>query len=553
MTQAIAPQTVQSPFGGQHLRWRGHDYDFLRQGDEFFVAMDDADQAPPHDAAPRVTRRVALTTGSHHYEAYWYEAGSTRKLSFFPFVWRVEAQRFIPLDAAFLIPPTEEQGSEGRWNLACNRCHTVLTKPRIEGQFQMDTTSAEFGIACEACHGPGERHVAKNANVATRYAAHFRADGTPADATIVNPAGLPPVRDSMVCGQCHAAVLDKDEATMRSWLKNGSSYRPGDDLAQTRLFRETGAEKFWSDGMIRTSGREYNALIRSPCYTHQDEKRGIMTCLSCHEMHKKPGDPRSDVEWADDMLKPGMRGDLACTQCHSDYTDEKKVAAHTHHQVASEGSRCMNCHMPLTTYGLLKTERSHTITSPTVAESLDVGRPNACNLCHLDRTLAWAGDALEEWYRAPAPRSLRGGRGLTPDEQTIAAGVLWLTRGDAGQRAIVTCALEWDAARATAGTDWCGPYLAELLADPYHAVRYLADRALRRLPGFAGFDYDYTAEPALLQQARLRARDQWTRTTPPQRRPKRDELLIDAQGRIDDERLRRLQGQRDDKRVVLAE
>jgi hypothetical protein len=84
-------------------------------------------------------------------------------------------------------------------------------------------------------------------------------------------------------------------------------------------------------------------------------------------------------------------------------------------------------------------------------------------------------------------------------------------------------------------------------------VRYLADRALRRLPGFAGFDYDYTAEPALLQQARLRARDQWTRTTPPQRRPKRDELLIDAQGRIDDERLRRLQGQRDDKRVVLAE
>jgi hypothetical protein len=210
----------------------------------------------------------------------------------------------------------------------------------------------------------------------------------------------------------------------------------------------------------------------------------------------------------------------------------------------------MNCHMPLTTYGLLKTERSHTITSPTIAESLDVGRPNACNLCHLDRTLAWAGDALEEWYRAPATRTLRGGRGLTPDEKATAAGVLWLTRGDAGQRAIATCALEWGPARAAAGVEWCAPYLAELLTDPYHAVRYLAERAL---PGFDAFEYDYTAPPAALADAKRRARDLWTRTTPPDRRPKRDELLLDPQGRLDDERLHRLIGQRDDKRVVLAE
>jgi hypothetical protein len=357
----------------------------------------------------------------------------------------------------------------------------------------------------------------------------------------------------MVCGQCHAAVLDKDEATMREWLKRGFSYRPGDDLGKTRKFRDVGAEKFWSDGMIRTSGREYNALIHTPCYTHQDEKRGIMTCLSCHEMHKKAGDPRSDAQWADDMLKPDMRGDLACTQCHADFRDEKRVAAHSHHASGSEGSRCMNCHMPLTTYGLLKTERSHTITSPTIAESIDVGRPNACNLCHLDRTLAWTGNALEEWYRAPPTRTLRGGRGLTPDEQSIAAGVLWLTRGDAGLRAITTCALEWDAARATAGTEWLSPYLAQLLADPYHAVRYLANRALRRQPGFSGFEYDYAAPAPELAAATARALDLWTRTTPPERRPKRDELLIDSAGRLDVERLTRLLGQRDDKRVVLAE
>lgn len=553
MTQAIDPKTLQAPLGGQRLEWRGHAIEIERQGDEFFAVMDDPVAKDETGRPARVAKRLALTTGSHHYEAFWYEEGRTRKVSFLPFCWRVEAKRFLPIDTAFLIPPAEEQGSEARWNLACNKCHTVRTQPRIEGQFQMDTTSAEFGIACEACHGPGERHVESNGNPATRYAAHLRADESAADPTIVDPSKLAPVRDAMVCGQCHAAVLDKDEATLREWLKTGFSYRPGDDLAKTRTFRDSGAEKFWSDGMIRTTGREYNALLHTPCYTHLDAKRGIMTCLSCHEMHKKADDPRSDAEWADDQLKPGMRGDLACTQCHADFRDEAKVAAHSHHASGSEGSRCMNCHMPLTTYGLLKTERSHTITSPTIAESVEVGRPNACNLCHLDQTLQWAGDKLAEWYRAPATKTLRAGRGLTPDESSIAAGVLWLTRGDAGQRAIATCALEWDAARAASGTEWFAPFLAKLLADPYPAVRYLADRAIRRQPGFADLDYDYTAAPPLLAQASARALDAWMRTTPPERRPKRGELLIDAAGRLDVERLGRLLAQRDDKRVVLAE
>ena len=47
---------------------------------------------------------------------------------------------------------------------------------------------------------------------------------------------------------------------------------------------ETGS--FWSDGMIRATGREFNGLMESPCYT-----RGEMSCLSCHEMHQKAGDP----------------------------------------------------------------------------------------------------------------------------------------------------------------------------------------------------------------------------------------------------------------------
>ena len=48
--------------------------------------------------------------------------------------------------------------------------------------------------------------------------------------------------------------------------------------------------------------------------------------------------------------------------------------------------------MTATTYGLVKAIRSHLIDSPTVESSLTTGRPNACNLCHLDRTLDWTAD-----------------------------------------------------------------------------------------------------------------------------------------------------------------
>ncbi len=30
---------------------------------------------------------------------------------------------------------------------------------------------------------------------------------------------------------------------------------------------------FWSDGMVRVSGREYNGLIDSPCYAQATERR----------------------------------------------------------------------------------------------------------------------------------------------------------------------------------------------------------------------------------------------------------------------------------------
>jgi len=174
--------------------------------------------------------------------------------------------------------------------------------------------------------------------------------------------------------------------------------------------------------------------------------------------------------------------------------------------------------MPYTTYGLLKTIRSHQISSPSVQASLDTGRPNACNLCHLDKTLAWTADALKQWYATPTPP-------LDDDDRSVAASLMWLLRGDAGQRAIVAQSMGWDAAQQASGTGWMTPYLALLQKDSYDAVRYIAARSLKTLPEFR--------------------RDQLPRNTP--------RLLIKTDGSFDAATVDRLVRMRDTRRVIYRE
>jgi hypothetical protein len=241
--------------------------------------------------------------------------------------------------------------------------------------------------------------------------------------------------------------------------------------------------QFWSDGQVRVSGRDYNGLIESPCYKNAKEDKQRLSCFSCHQMHPKATTPEALATWADDQLGPGMRTNQACTQCHKQYEDKAALAAHTHHAAGSSGSSCYNCHMPYTTYGLLKAIRSHTITSPSVQESLTTGRPNACNQCHLDKTLAWSAEKLDQWYKIKPPD-------LDDDQKTVAASILWSLKGDAGQRALMAWSFGWPEARDTSGSAWMTPYLTELINDKYETVRMIALRSLRKQPGFADIDYD---------------------------------------------------------------
>ena len=223
-----------------------------------------------------------------------------------------------------------------------------------------------------------------------------------------------------------------------------------------------------------------------------------MTCLSCHQMHQSSDDPRPVKEWANHMLKPGMRGDDACLQCHAEYADD--VEAHTYHEAGSYRQRVPE--LPHAAHGVGADERASASTRSTArpcSPASTTGRPNACNACHLDQTLAWSAEHLAKWYGQPVPE-------LTEEQSSVAASILWTLTGDAGQRALLAWHMGWEPAQEASGTEWMAPYLAELLTDPYDVVRFNGHRSLASLPGFRGLDYDYdyvgpTAARAAAQRA----------------------------------------------------
>jgi hypothetical protein len=261
-------------------------------------------------------------------------------------------------------------------------------------------------------------------------------------------------------------------------------------------------------------------------------------------LHKPAGDPRRLEDWADDQLKVGMDGNEACLQCHT--TFRANLTSHTKHAAGSTGSSCYNCHMPFTTYGLLKTIRSHQISSPSVAVSLQTGRPNACNLCHLDRTSEWTAEHLENWYGIAKPT-------LTEDDRSIATSIIWLLSGDAGQRAIAAQSIGWPAAQQASGTTWMAPYLTQLLGDPYDAVRFVAYRSLGTLPGFASFEFALLGPPEQRAQSQRRALDLWARSIAQTGFRDDPALLLDRARTFKTEVVSRLVHARDNRRVFLRE
>src|SRR5262249_12642102 len=184
MTQVATPSTVATPFDGVTVEAAtGGPMQLEQRGQELWADFADPDATPwSANAARRIARRVVMTTGSHNQQIFWYATGNSRVLGQLPAIWLTAERTWIPRRAAVMAPPGASHYSEtGAWNGICLSCHATLGQPRLDTPFgsrpiaeqSADTRAVEFGIACEACHGPGDRHAAANRNPLRRCRLHF--------------------------------------------------------------------------------------------------------------------------------------------------------------------------------------------------------------------------------------------------------------------------------------------------------------------------------------------------------------------------------------------
>jgi len=565
MTQPANASSVIGDFDDVHLKGIDLDVRLFRKEGKYFAQL--AFQNPPGGG----TYPVVMTTGSHHRQAYWLARPGGEQLMMLPYMYVRAESRWIPRHSGYVNPMCLQARPEigvferdfNRWTAVCMNCHATHGIARPEGDAAAarrgtvaEAQVVEYGISCEACHGPGAEHVRANGNPGRRYALHLGGDTDP---TIVNPAKLPHDRSSEICGQCHAVTMNRDDDAQRRWVHGGHTFRPGRVLADDSIRAVIRGPKhknpperladwqaamddgsFWADGMYRASGREYSGLVESPCF-----ERGEMSCGSCHRMHQERTDTRPRSEWADDQLGAGMTGNAACVQCHERFRDAATVARHTHHSAESSGNQCYNCHMPFTTYGITKAIRSHQVSSPSVRASLETGRPNACNQCHLDRPLDWTASSLKSWYAIESPP-------LAEEDRRVAASVKGLLSGDAGQRAIWAWSYGWKDAQQASGREWQAPFLAQLLDDRYDAVRLVAYRSLKTLEPFRDFAFDFVGPASTRSEASRRARQLWVERPNPSA-AYRAFVPIDAAGTLNEPEFRRLWDRRDDRPMSINE
>ena len=276
MTQVATPETVRADFDGVRVaNTHGRPMLLERDGDDFWAEFDDPGWEGPEAQRPRIRRPVVMITGSHHQNIYWYATGHDRGLNVLPGVYLIKEDRWASRSAVVLHPPGQSVAMlNGHWNAICIACHTTLGKTAFDTPYRsepfemqaIDTTVAEFGIACESCHGPGQAHVEANRSPLRRYRLHLWEMGDP---TIVQPTLLDPQRSSQVCGQCHSVWEFYDVEGERRANRAGLPYRPGDELRKTRFVAQPSVDRdspeilafveddpefvrgsFWPDGMV---------------------------------------------------------------------------------------------------------------------------------------------------------------------------------------------------------------------------------------------------------------------------------------------------------------
>jgi Tfp pilus assembly protein PilF len=417
--QPATTATVLGAFDGRTLTHFGVTSTFFQKDGRFLVRTDGPD-------GTLAEYEVTHTFGVHPLQQYLVAFPGGRRQAL-PLAWDTRpatdgGQRWFHLHPDEPVPAGDLlhwTGFAGTWNQMCAECHSTNVRKGYDAETDTyRTTSSEVAVACEACHGPGSRHVA------------WASAGRPADGSgsglVVDLADRDGARWTMnaasgiarrsvprrtrveveTCARCHARrdVVSEDYVFGRPLM---DTHRPS--LLDEPFYH--------ADGQVAEEDYEYDSFLQSRMYA-----AGV-TCHDCHDPHSLG---LRDV--TDDP-------DAVCVRCHLPATFA--TPAHHHHADHSPGASCVACHMPAHTYMVVDERRDHSIRIPRPDLSVQIGTPNACTGCHADRPAQWADDAVTRWvgrdrrpHWAPAIDAARRSRADAPD-------ALERVAGDASRPAIV--------------------------------------------------------------------------------------------------------------------
>jgi len=373
------PATVLGNFTDAGIEYAGVRSQFFRRDGKFYVRTDGSD-------GQLATFEIRYTFGVYPLQQYLI-ALSNGRIQALPIAWdarpRAEGgQRWFHLNASERVTSTDElhwTRPSQNWNYMCADCHSTAVRKNYDAATDQFTTHwSEISVGCEACHGPGSRHVTWAAaerrtaksdssygltnRLNERRGVHWIVSSSTGNATRSRPRTTD--HEIETCAQCHsrrAQIADGYEAGKSYY----DYYRPA--LLESPLY--------YADGQQRGEVYEWGSFLQSKMYAH-----GV-TCSDCHEPHGGG-------------LRGGNGAAGVCATCHS--TAKYDTPTH-HHHPASAGVTCVSCHMPTTTYMTVDARRDHSLRIPRPDLSARLGVPNACTGCHAARPASWAAERIASW------------------------------------------------------------------------------------------------------------------------------------------------------------
>jgi predicted CXXCH cytochrome family protein len=293
------------------------------------------------------------------------------------------------------------------WNFMCADCHsTELRKNYDSAADRFKTEWSEISVGCEACHGPGSRHLDWAA--ATQSPPLKKGGKGGFESTPEIPLNPPFPKGEKVhrTDTTKGLTVSLDERRGITWKHNtatGNAARS--QVRATEREIEVCAQCHARRGQIAEGylpGKSFldyyrPALLTSPLYHGDGQQRDEVyiwgsflqskmyasgvTCSDCHNPHS--GKLRAE-------------GNTVCASCHS--AAKYDAPAHHHHKSGSACAACVACHMPTTIYMVVDPRHDHSLRLPRPDLSVKFGTPNACNGCHTNRDVRWAAAQVNKWY-----------------------------------------------------------------------------------------------------------------------------------------------------------